>query len=182
MFKCAENMRKHNNDHPNTLHPNLTTVNILPYLFYLHVEGSGTPLQDSWLENPMDGGAWWAAVHGVAKSRTPLSDFIFTFHFHALKKEMAAHSSVLAWRTPRTGEPGGLPSMELHRVGHNWSDLAAAAAPAAAGMYVYVHFLAKLFENNLQTPWHFSPAYISMHTLQTRTFSFITISLSHIRK
>ena len=91
-------------------------------------EGSGTLLQYSCLENPMDGGAWWATVHGVTKSRTRLSDFIFTFHFHALEKEMATHSSVLAWRIPGTGEPGGLPSMRSHRVGHNWSDLAAAAA------------------------------------------------------
>ena len=82
-------------------------------------EGSGTPLQYSCLENPMDGGAWWAAVHGVAKSRTQLSDFIFTFHFHALEKEMATHSSVLAWRIPGTEEPGGLPSMGSHRVGHD---------------------------------------------------------------
>ena len=91
-------------------------------------EGNGTPLQYSYLENPMDGGAWWAAVHGVVKSRTRLSDFTFTFHFHALEKEMAAHSSVLAWRNPGMGEPGGLPSMGSHRVGHDWSDLAAAAA------------------------------------------------------
>ena len=75
----------------------------------------------------MDGGAWWAAVHGVAKSQTWLSDFTFTFYFHALEKEMATHSSVLAWRIPRTGEPGGLPSMGSHRVGYNWSDLAAVA-------------------------------------------------------
>ena len=75
----------------------------------------------------MDGEAWWAAVHGVAKSWTRLSDFTFTFHFHALKEEMATHSSVLAWRIPGKGDPGGLPSMGLHRVGHNWSDLAAAA-------------------------------------------------------
>ena len=74
----------------------------------------------------MDGGAWWAAVHGVAKSRSRLSDFPFTFHFHALEKEMATHSSVLAWRIPGMGEPGGLPSMGSHRVGHDWSDLAAA--------------------------------------------------------
>ena len=80
-------------------------------------EDNGTPLQYSCLENPMDGRAWWAAVHGVAKSRTRLSDF--TFHFHALEKEMATHSSVLAWRIPGTGEPGGLSSMELHRVGHD---------------------------------------------------------------
>ena len=75
----------------------------------------------------MDGGAWWAAVHGVVKSRTRLSNFIFTFHFHALEKEMATHSSVLAWRIPGTGVPGRLLSMGLHRVGHDWSDLAAAA-------------------------------------------------------
>ena len=82
-------------------------------------EGSGTPLQYSCLENPMDGGAWKDAVHGVARSWTRLSDFPFTFHFHALEKEMATHSSVLAWRIPGTGEPGGLPSMKLHRVGHD---------------------------------------------------------------
>ena len=91
-------------------------------------EGNGTPLQSSCLENPMDGGAWKAAVHGVMKSQTWLSDFTFTFHFHALEKEMATHSSVLAWRIPGMGEPGGLPSMGSHRVGHNWSDLAAVAA------------------------------------------------------
>ena len=83
------------------------------------MEGNGTPLQYSCLENPMDGGAWWAAVHGVAKSRTRLNDFTFTFHFHALEKEMATYSSVLPWRIPGTGEPGGLPSMGSHRVGHD---------------------------------------------------------------
>ena len=67
----------------------------------------------------MDGGAWWAAVHGAARSLTRLSKFTFTFHFHALEKEMAAHSSVLAWRIPGTGEPSGLPSMGSHRVGHD---------------------------------------------------------------
>ena len=82
-------------------------------------EGNGTPLQYSCLENPMDGGAWKAAVHGVAEGRTGLSDFTFTFHFHALEKEMATHSSVLAWRIPGTGEPARLLSMGLHRVGHN---------------------------------------------------------------
>ena len=82
-------------------------------------EGNGTPLQYSCLENPMGGGAWWAAICGVAKSRTRLSDFTFTFHFHALEKKMATHSSVLAWRIPGTGEPGGLLSMGSHRVGHN---------------------------------------------------------------
>ena len=75
----------------------------------------------------MGGGAWWAAIRGVAKSQTRLSDFTFTFHFHALEKEMATHSSVLAWRIPGTGEPGGLLSMGSHRVGRNCSDLAAAA-------------------------------------------------------
>ena len=76
----------------------------------------------------MDRGAWWAAVHGVAKSQTRLSNLTFTFHFHALEKEMATHSIVLAWRIPWMGEPGGLPSMGSHRVGHDWSDLAAAVA------------------------------------------------------
>ena len=82
-------------------------------------EGDGTPFQYSYLETPMDGGARWAAVHGVAQSRTRLSNFTFTFHFHALEKEMATHSSVLAWRIPGTGEPGTLPSMGSHRIGHN---------------------------------------------------------------
>ena len=90
-------------------------------------EGNGNSLQYSCLENPMDRGAWWAVVHGVAQSRTRLSDFTFSFHLHALEKEMATHSSVPAWRIPGTGEPGGLPSMGSHRVGHDWSDLAAAA-------------------------------------------------------
>ena len=91
-------------------------------------ESNGTPLQYSCLENPMGRGAWYGAVHGVAKSRTRLSDFTFTFHFHALEKQMATHSSILAWRISGTGEPGGLPSMGSHRVRHNWSDLAVAAA------------------------------------------------------
>ena len=82
-------------------------------------EGDSTPLQYSCLETPMEGGAWWAAVHGVAKSRTRLSDFTFTFYFHVLEKELATHSSVLAWRIPGTGEPGGLPSMGSHRVRHD---------------------------------------------------------------
>ena len=82
-------------------------------------EGNGTPLEYSCLGNPMDEGAWWAAVHGVAKSWTQLNDFSFTFHFHALEKEMAIHSSVLAWRIPGTGEPGGLLSVGSHRVRHD---------------------------------------------------------------
>ena len=82
-------------------------------------EGNGTPLQYSSLENPMDGGAWKVVIHEVAEGRTRLSDFTFTFHFHALEKEMATHSGVLAQRIPRTEEPGGLPSMGSHRVGHN---------------------------------------------------------------
>ena len=81
--------------------------------------GIGTPLQYSCLENPMDRGAWWAAVHEVAKSQTRLSDFTFTFRFHALEKEMATYSSVLAWRIPGTGQLGGLLSMGSHRVGHD---------------------------------------------------------------
>ena len=82
-------------------------------------EGNGTLLQYSCLENPMGGGAWRAAVHEVAKSRTRLSDFTFTFHFHALEKELATHSSVLAWRIPGTEEPGRRPSMGSNRVGHD---------------------------------------------------------------
>ena len=82
-------------------------------------KGNGNPLQYSCLANPMDGGAWWAAVHGVAESRTRLSYFTFTFHFHALEKEMATHSSVLAWRIPGMGEPGGLPCLGSHRVRHD---------------------------------------------------------------
>ena len=86
---------------------------------WLNGEGNGTPLQYSCLENPMDRGAWKAAVHGVAEGLTRLSNFTFTFHFPALEKEMATHSCVLAWRIPGMGEPGGLPSMGSHRVGHD---------------------------------------------------------------
>ena len=82
-------------------------------------EGNGTPLQYSCLENPMDRGAWKAAVHGVAEGRARLSDFTFTFHFPALEKEMATHSSVLAWRIPGTAEPGGVLSMGTHSVVHD---------------------------------------------------------------
>ena len=83
----------------------------LRYMICFTNYSNGTPLQYSCLENPLDREAWWAAVHGVAKSRTRLSKFTFTFHFHALEKEMAAHSSVLAWKIPGTAEPGELPSM-----------------------------------------------------------------------
>ena len=110
------------------LHCNVRDPGLIPGSERSPGEGNGTLLQYSCLENPMDGGAWWAAVHGVAKSQARLSDFTFTFPFHALEKEMATHSSVLAWRIPGTGEPGGLPSVGSHRVGHDWSDLAAAAA------------------------------------------------------
>ena len=89
-------------------------------------QGNGTPLQYSCLENPVDRGAWKAAVHRIAKGWARLKDFTFTFHCHALEKEMATHSSILAWRIPGMGEPGGLLSMGSHRVGHDWSDLAAA--------------------------------------------------------
>ena len=91
--------------------------------------------------------AWWAAVHGVARSRTRLSDFTFTFHFHALEKEMATHSSVLAWRILGTREPGGLPSMGSHKVGHDWSDLAAAAAAVFSLMHALVHSFIKYVLN-----------------------------------
>ena len=102
-------------------------LNLIHLYFFTQGKAMAT---HSCLENPMDGGAWWAAVHGVAKSWTRLSDFTFTFHFHALEKEMATHSSFLAWRIPGMGKPSGLLSMGSHRVRHDWSDLAAAATVA----------------------------------------------------
>ena len=98
----------------------------------------------------MDGGAWWAAVHGVAKSRTRLSDFTLTFHFHALEKEMATHSIVLAWRIPGTGEPGGLPSMGSHRVRHDWHDLAAVAIACMKWHLFVVLICISLITNNVE--------------------------------
>ena len=86
---------------------------------------------------PLDGGAWKAAVHGVAEGWTRLSDFTFTFHFHALEKEVATHSNILAWRLPGTEEPGGLPSMGSHRVGHDRCDLAAAATTLFSILLLY---------------------------------------------
>ena len=96
-----------------------STVTVFSGSSVIAGEGNGTPLQYSCLENSIDTGAWWAAVHEVTKSRTGLNDFTFTFHFPALEKAVATHSSVLAWRIPGTGEPGGLPSMGSHRVGHD---------------------------------------------------------------
>ena len=107
---------------PNSFHP--TPFPHLSVHRFVLREGNGTPLQYSCLENPMRGGAWWAAVHRVVKSWTRLSDFTFTFHFHALEKEMATHSSVLAW---------SIPGMVEHRVGHDWSSL------AVSRVYVYVN-------------------------------------------
>ena len=104
--------------HPNSEHIDPCLKALVTFSKF-HREGNGTPLQYSCLENPMGGGAWKAAVHGVAEGWARLSNFTFTFHFYALEKEMATHSSVLAWRIPGTGEPGGLPSMGLHRVGHD---------------------------------------------------------------
>ena len=103
-------------------------------------KANGNPLQYSCLENPMDRGVWWATVHRVAKSWTRLSNFTLTFHFHALEKEMATHSSVLAWRIPGTGEPGGLSSLGSHRVRHDWSDLAAAAFVYVLSLYLSYYF------------------------------------------
>ena len=129
-------------------------------------EGNGTPLQYSCLENPMDGGAWWAAVHGVAKSRTRLSDFTFTFHLHALEREMATHSSALAWRIPGTGEPGALPSIGSHRVGHDWSDLAVAVAVSKSCP-------------TLCGPMDCSPPGSSVHRIsQARILQWVAISFS----
>ena len=105
---------------------------------------------------PWTEGPWWAAVHGVARSWTRLSDFTFTFHFHALEKEMATHSSVLAWKIPGTGEPGGLPSMGSHRVGHDWSDLAAAAAAAKPSGLCFLSpcfLIPRIPGHSLRAPW-----------------------------
>ena len=97
------------------------------------------PTPYSCLENPMDRGAWWATVHGVARSQTRLSSFTFTFHFHALEKEMATHSSLLAWRIPWTEKPGRLQSMGSHRVRHDWSDLVVVVVVVV----VYISFTRK---------------------------------------
>ena len=110
-------------------------------LSHVHGEGNSTPLQYSCLENPTARGAWSAAVQEVRKGRTWLSDFTFTFHFPALEKEMATHSSVLAWRIPGTGEPGGLLSTGLHRVGHDWSDLAATTAAISDAQHLFMCLL-----------------------------------------
>ena len=119
----------------------------------LHGKGSGTPLQYSYLGNPM----------GLAKSRTWLSDFTFTFHFHALEKEMATHSSVLAWRIPGTGEPDGLPSMGSHRVRHDWSDLVVVVVGiemlqfirniTTVLLYVCVHVICRVYNYCLIMPF-----------------------------
>ena len=120
----------------------------------------------------MDGGAWKAVVHGVAKSRTRLSDFTFNFHFHALEKEMATHSSILAWRIPGMGEPGGLPSMGSHRVGHDWSDLAAAAF-SKCGLGT---FSAGLWGQWLQSPF---VVILEPRKIKSDTVSTVSPSISH---
>ena len=117
-------------------HYHLSRFHIYALVYCIGREGNGTPLQYSCLENPMDRGAWKAAVHGVAEGRTRLSDFNFTFHFHALEREMATHSSVLAWRIPGMGKLGGLLSLGSHRVGHDWSDLAAVGAAYCIAVFL----------------------------------------------
>ena len=158
-------------------------INQIPFLISHHLhwsnknfgEGNGNQLQYSCLENPMDGGAWWAAVHGVTKSRTWLSNFTFTFHFHALEKEMATHSSVLAWRILGTAEPGGLPTGS-DRVGHDWSDLAAAA------MKIFSSFLSSLiyyFVSFISIPRFHLPPNRQLSCLMY-TFLFIWVLLEII--
>ena len=106
----------------------------MPVLFSTGLS-NGTPLQYSCLKNPMDGGAWWAAVHGVTRSWTWLSDFTFTFHFHALEKAMATHSSTLAWKIPWTEEPGRLQSMGSLGVGHDWA--------TSLSLFIFMHWRRK---------------------------------------
>ena len=141
-------------------------------------EGNGTPLQYSCLENPMDGGAWWAAVHGVAKSRTWLSNFTFIFPLHSLEKEMATHSSVLAWRIPGTGEPGGLPSMGSHRVGHDGSDLTAAEAVVLLFLiFVALHTVSYSGCNNLHSHQKSTRVPFFPHTYQ-HLFSLVFLMIA----
>ena len=138
-------------------------------------EGNGTPLQYSCLENPMDGGGWCPAVHGVTRSRTRLSNFTFTFHFPALDKEMATHSSVLAWRIPGMGEPGGLPSMGSHRVRHDWSDLAAAATVRIShfpSSQLFLFFFIIIISHFLRSFWH-GPFFKFLLNLLQDCFHFI---------
>ena len=110
-----------------------------------------------WKEEP-----GWAVVHGLAKSRTGLSDFTFTFHFHALEKEMATHSRLLAWRSPGTGEPDGLLSMGSHRVGHDWSDLAAVAAEMGTlvALFLYTYSSKDVVVIPARNPWETESEYI----------------------
>ena len=125
----------------------------------------------------MDGRAWKAAVHGVAEGRTRLSDFTFIFHFHAWEKEMATHSSVLAWRIPGTGEPCGLLSMGLHRVGHDWSDLAAAAAVSC---WYYILIILKFQLKSLVNVLQMNIFSVSNKWFEEVTQSFIYNYSSHI--
>ena len=121
----------------------------------------------------MDWGAWKAAVHGVAEGRTRLSDFTFTFHFHELEKAMATHSSVFALRIPGMGEPGGLPSMGSHRVGHDWSNLAAAAAAVSP---TYDEFL--FFFNGVQLIYNVLVSGVQLSDLVMHVYVFFFVSFS----
>ena len=123
----------------------------------------------------MDRGAWWAVVRGVTKSRTQLSDFTFTFHFHALEKEMATHSSVLAWRIPGMAEPGWLPSMGSHKVGHNWSDLAAAAAAAR----LVIAFLPRSKHLLISWLWSQSAVILEPPKINSLIVSIVSPSICH---